>query len=145
MNTRAQDYALLMLRIAVAIIMVYFGAQKLFGIWGGHGLEKTLSFFVGLGIPKFLAWFSITAEFLGGIGLFVGLFTRLAAFGIFVNLVVATIFEFTKLGGLNAAQPMEAIGFPALIAVVSIVFLIMGAGRISFDWAIWGKRGKSKF
>lgn len=52
------------------------------GWFGGHGFKGTMKYFTDSGIPAVFAFLAITAEFLGPIGLAVGLLTRIAAFGI---------------------------------------------------------------
>ena len=72
----------LILRLTLAVVMFPHGAQKALGWFGGEGLTPTLQFFTSAGIPPVLAWLVIAAEFLGPLGLAVGLLTRLAALGI---------------------------------------------------------------
>lgn len=69
---------LFLLRLAVSIIFFAHGYQKLFGGFGGIGLEGTVEKFTELGIyfPRFVAWFVAIVEFFGGILLFFGAFTR---------------------------------------------------------------------
>jgi putative oxidoreductase len=59
------------------------GAQKMLGWFGGWGFSATMGFFTGMmHIPAPLAFLAIAAEFFGGLGLILGLVTRIAAFGI---------------------------------------------------------------
>jgi putative oxidoreductase len=60
------------------------------GWFGGYGFTGTMGFFTGMmHIPAVFAFLAIAAEFFGGLGLIFGLFTRVAAFGIFCNMLVA--------------------------------------------------------
>jgi putative oxidoreductase len=54
------------------------GAQKVLGWFGGHGFKGTMKYFTGSGIPPVFALLAIAAEFLGSLGLAVGLLTRIA-------------------------------------------------------------------
>ena len=62
------DLALLVLRLVVGLLFVGHGAQKLFGVFGGGGLEGTAGMFDNIGLqPGWLhARAAGTAEFLGG-------------------------------------------------------------------------------
>src|SRR5450755_5102986 len=77
------------LRLVLGIVFFAHGAQKMLGWFGGLGFSGTMGFFTGsMHIPAPFAFLAIAAEFLGGIGLLFGLLTRVAAFGIFVNMIV---------------------------------------------------------
>ncbi|MBM3775905.1 MAG: DoxX family protein, partial [Acidobacteria bacterium] len=78
----SDDYALTLLRVVLGIVFFAHGAQKALGWFGGAGFSGTMSFFTGMGMPAVVAFLIICAEFLGGIGLIVGLLGRVAAFGV---------------------------------------------------------------
>src|SRR4051812_34869000 len=85
-----RDPMLFVSRIILGLVMFAHGAQKVFGWFGGSGLQPTLQFFSGrLGIPEPFAIMAIAAEFLGGIALLLGLLGRIGAFGIAVNMIVS--------------------------------------------------------
>jgi putative oxidoreductase len=67
------------------------GAQKALGWFGGHGFKGTMKYFTDSGIPTGFALLAIAAEFLGPLGLAVGLLTRVAAFGIACVMLVAIV------------------------------------------------------
>src|SRR6266704_1851334 len=78
------------LRMVLGIVFFAHGAQKLLGWFGGFGFSGTMRFFTGtMHIPAALAFLAIAAEFFGGLGLMLGLLTRIAAFGIGVTMLVA--------------------------------------------------------
>src|SRR5580692_687172 len=84
------DAAITALRLVLGVVFFAHGAQKLLGWFGGYGLTGTMGFFTGmLHIPAVFAFLAIAAEFFGGLGLILGLFTRVAAFGILCNMLVA--------------------------------------------------------
>jgi len=86
------DAATTILRFVVGAIFFAHGAQKMLGWFGGYGFTGTMGFFTGvMHIPAFLAFLAIAAEFFGGLGLIFGLLTRIAAFGIFTNMLVAIV------------------------------------------------------
>ena len=76
----------------LGIVFFAHGAQKMLGWFGGYGFSGTMGFFTQqLHIPAPFAFLAICAEFFGGLGLMVGLLSRIAAFGIFCNMVVAVL------------------------------------------------------
>src|SRR6202043_281658 len=84
------DSATTILRLVLGVIFFAHGAQKMLGWYGGFGFTGTMGFFTGvMHIPALFAFLAIAAEFFGSLGLIFGLLTRVAAFGIFANMVVA--------------------------------------------------------
>src|SRR5260221_10295954 len=84
------DRATALLRLLLGTVFFAHGAQKMLGWFGGFGFSATMGMFTSmLHIPAPFAFLAIAAEFFGGLGLLVGLLTRIAAFGIFANMVVA--------------------------------------------------------
>src|SRR5258707_11590053 len=80
------------IRLVLGVVFFAHGAQKMLGWFGGYGFTGTMGFFTGtMHIPAVFAFLAIAAEFFGGIGLILGLLTRVAAFGIAVNMVVAVL------------------------------------------------------
>jgi len=77
------DGALTILRLMLGVVFFAHGSQKMLGWFGGYGLSGTMHFFTDMmHIPAPFAFLAIAAEFFGGIGLILGLLTRVAAFGI---------------------------------------------------------------
>ena len=69
-----------LVRATIGLFLVPHGAQKLFGWFGGYGLEATGQFFASkLGLPASLALAAGVIEVFGGLALAFGLGTRLAA------------------------------------------------------------------
>jgi putative oxidoreductase len=80
------------LRLCVGAVFVAHGAQKLFGVWGGHGLDGTTAYFASLGLnPAYpLAALTAVTEFAGGMLLILGWVTRWAALALAIDMGVAT-------------------------------------------------------
>ena len=125
----------LALRLPIGIIFVAHGAQKLFGAFGGYGLEGTGQFMASLGLtPGYLmALLAGSAEFFGGLVLFFGLLVRPAAVALAFAMLVA-IFSVHIGKGLFMANN----GYEYALALVaaSVSLLISGAGRLSVDAAL---------
>ncbi|MDO6559805.1 DoxX family protein [Paraglaciecola chathamensis] len=125
----------LALRIPVGIIFIAHGAQKLFGAFGGYGLEGTGQWMASIGLePGYtLAFLAGSAEFFGGIALLVGLLTRPAAMVLAITMLVA-IFSVHISNGLFMANNGYEYALALLAASVSLMF--SGAGKLSIDSAI---------
>ena len=87
-----QPYGPAVLRLVIGAIFVAHGAQKLFGIWGGGGIEGTTAFFtqLGLGPAMPLAILVGTVEFVGGLMLVGGALTVVACLALTIEMLVAT-------------------------------------------------------
>jgi putative oxidoreductase len=130
--------AALALRVPVGLIFAAHGAQKLFGWFGGYGLEGTGQFFGSIGLnPGYLmALLAGAAEFFGGLALIVGLLVRPAAAALgFTMLVAIFSVHFSKGFFLSSGGYEYAL---ALLAA-SLSLLFSGAGRLSVDRAISGE------
>ena len=128
-------FGTLALRIPIGIIFVAHGAQKLFGAFGGYGLEGTGQFMGSLGLtPGYLmALLAGSAEFFGGLALLFGVLVRPAAAALAFAMVVA-IFSVHIDKGLFLANNGYEFGLALLAA--SVALLISGAGRLSVDAAL---------
>jgi len=128
----------LVLRVPVGIILVAHGAQKLFGWFGGYGLEGTGKWMasVGLnpGVP--MALLAGSAEFFGGLALLLGLLVRPAAAVLAFTMLVA-IFSVHITKGLFLADGGYEYALSLLAVSVSLIF--SGAGRLSLDRALVGR------
>lgn len=125
-------WAPLALRVPAGIIFVAHGAQKLFGWFGGYGLEGTGQWMDSIGLsPGYLmALAAGSVEFFGGLVLIVGLLVRPAAASLAVAMLVA-IFSVHIDKGLF----MDKNGYEFALALlsISVALLISGAGRGSID------------
>jgi putative oxidoreductase len=111
---------------------VAHGAQKLFGAFGGYGLEGTGQFMDSLGLsPGYLmALLAGAAEFFGGLALLLGLLVRPAAAVLALTMVVAIATVHLDKGLFMANNGYE-FALALLAAAVSLV--ISGAGKASVD------------
>lgn len=141
LKAKVGDYGLIPLRIAIGIIFIAHGGQKLFPIWGGHGLGATIKMFGQMGMPAILTVLVALTEFFGGIGVLVGLLTRLAALGIsFVMLGAIFMVHIGNGFFLNwFCQPGQGHGVEYNIALLSgaITLILLGAGKYSIDSIIF--------
>ncbi|MBQ0834055.1 DoxX family protein [Marinobacter sp.] len=125
-------YASLILRVPVGLTLAAHGAQKLFGWFGGYGLEGTGQWLASIGLePGYLmALLAGGAEFFGGLALVLGLLTRPAALVTAFAMLVA-IFAVHIGNGLFMSN--NGYEFAMTIFVVTLALAIQGAGRFSLD------------
>ena len=130
-SSRNPAAGLLLLRCAVGAIMMYHGAQKLFGLFGGGGIAGTSAFFGTLGVPfpEIAAWLAGAGELGGGLLLLVGLFTPLAAAVIAIDMIAAIALVHAA-KGFSGPDGFE---FPMLIAASAMALVFTGPGRYSLD------------
>ncbi len=130
--TTRTGWGTLALRIPVGIIFAAHGAQKLFGWFGGYGLEGTGQWMASIGLaPGYLmALLAGATEFFGGLALIVGLLVRPASAALAFAMVVA-IFSAHIDKGLFVANNGYEFALALLAVTVSLVFT--GAGRASLD------------
>jgi len=126
------SWGALALRIPVGIIFVAHGAQKLFGWFGGYGLEGTGQWMDSIGLsPGYLmALMAGGAEFLGGLALIIGLLVRPASAVLAFAMLIA-IFSVHIGNGLFMSNNGYEFGLALLAVSVSLIF--SGGGRASVD------------
>jgi putative oxidoreductase len=128
----------LALRIPVGIIFVAHGAQKLFGAFGGYGLEGTGQWMASIGLaPGYaMALLAGGAEFFGGLALVLGLLVRPAAAALAFAMAVAILAVHIGKGLFVSNNGYE---YGLALLAVAVALLISGAGRVSIDRA-WASR-----
>jgi putative oxidoreductase len=128
-------FSTLALRIPAAIIFIAHGAQKLFGSFGGYGLEGTGQWMASIGLePGYqLALLAGSAEFFGGIALLIGLFVRPAALMLTITMLVA-IFTVHFANGLFMTN--NGYEFALALLAVSVSLMFSGAGKVALDNAL---------
>jgi putative oxidoreductase len=138
--TTDDNPASVILRLVLGVVFFAHGAQKLLGWFGGPGFSGTMGLFTGyLHIPAPFALLAIAAEFLGGLGLIVGFLTRIAAFGITVNMLVAIATVHRSFGffmNWTGTQKGEGFEYHLLVLAITAFLMIRGAGAFSVDHAI---------
>lgn len=131
------DYAVTVLRLSLGVVFFAHGAQKALGWFGGYGFSGTMQFFTHqMGIPAAIAFLPICAEFLGGLGLLVGLLGRIAALGIACDMAVAVFLVHWRFGffaNWSGQQKGEGIEYHILAIAIALAIVIKGSGALSLD------------
>ena len=127
---------LLIARLTLGIVMLPHGAQKVFGWFGGNGFSATMGFFEHQGIPAVFGVLAIAAEFLGALGLLIGLLARVAAFGVLCNMLVAIAMVHVRNGffmNWSGHQKGEGFEYHVLAIGIALAVIVGGAGAASVD------------
>jgi putative oxidoreductase len=126
---RYRPWFLSLLRIVVGFVFVEHGAQKLFGLLGGMGGMH-------LAFPDKL-WFAGVVEFVGGVLILVGLFTRAVAFICAGEMAYAYFTAHAPHG----FWPVVNHGEPAVLyCFIFLYFITAGGGPISLDQLLLKRR-----
>lgn len=125
------EIALLVLRLVVGLGFAAHGAQKLFGAFGGHGIDGTAGFFEQLGLRpgRLHARAAGTAEFAGGLLIALGLLTPFAAAALIAVMTAAVLKVHLPNGFFNTAK-----GFEYNLVLVAVLFALAGIG--AGDWSL---------
>jgi putative oxidoreductase len=134
------------LRVTLGLVILFHGAQKVLGWYGGFGFTGTVGFFTDqLHIPYLLAVLVPIAEFFGSLGLIAGLLSRIAAFGI-ACVMVGGIYLIHWQNGFSmnwfGKQSGEGIEFSLLVLGISLALMISGSGKWSLDRIVSNKMAK---
>jgi len=138
------DLTLTLARIILATIFFAHGSQKMFGLFGGRGVSGTIAIFEqSMGIPAPLTILAMSAEVFGAVGMFFGLFSRVAAAGLLVVMIVAPFANhlypnfFMNWTGRQMGEGYE---YHLLAIALIVTILVRGAGAISLDRLISTRR-----
>ncbi|HEX4679228.1 MAG TPA: DoxX family protein [Gaiellaceae bacterium] len=125
---------LLFLRVVVGLVFFAHGAQKLFGWWGGPGLQGTKGWLAGMGfrMPGPMA-LTVAVSEASGLLFAVGFLTPLAALLMASSMVVAIGSVSWRNGFWITSQGYE---YNLVLAVVPVAFAATGPGRYSIDHAL---------
>lgn len=124
-------------RLALGLILLPHGAQKLLGLFGGYGFKGTMGFFTGtMKLPYALGLLVIITEFFGSLSLIIGLGGRFWAaamvvlmLGIILTSHVANGFFMNWYGN----QAGEGYEFHLLAIGLALVVAVSGSGNWSVD------------
>jgi len=118
-----QPWGALLLRLVLALSMIVHGYGK---VSTHAALHHFVHYVVTLGLPYWLGYVSAFTEFVGGILVLLGLFTRLASGLIAINMLVAL---FT----VGIHQGFGIYNYIAELAAIALMLCFYGAGALSLD------------
>ena len=135
----SDDVSFTILRLVLGVVFFAHGAQKMLGWFGGFGFHATMGSFAHTGMPAPVALLVICTEFFGGLGLIVGLLTRIAALGIAGDMIGAIFLVHLENGffmNWMGTQKGEGIEYHLLALAIAAALLLRGAGAFSLDGAL---------
>jgi putative oxidoreductase len=135
------------LRLALGVVMLPHGAQKMLGWFGGHGFSATVAGMSQMGLPAALVGLVIVIEFFGSLALIAGVLSRAAALGIAAVMVGAITTVHLSNGffmNWTGAQAGEGYEFHLLAIGIALAIMITGGGSLSVDRLLVraGERGE---
>jgi len=137
--------AQLFIRLALGVVMFPHGAQKVFGWFGGPGLEQTLRTFSEMGFPVWSTLVLMVIEYLGSIFLIMGFLTRLWAIGMATTITICMFMNHVQNGFFMnwfGQQNGEGIEYHILVIGIAIALTLRGGGMFSVDRSLTPDRRK---
>ena len=135
---------------AVALLFLRLVAGTAFVLHGWTKIQQPFSWIPASpegSVPGFLQFLAALSEFGGGIAWILGALTPLASLGIFCTMAFATFMVHVRMGHPFVGDPAShgpsyeaALGYLA----ISVVFLLVGPGRLSVDALLFGKKPVAK-
>lgn len=132
----SNDASFTVLRLILGVVFFAHGAQKMLGWFGGFGFHATMGSFEHMGMAAPVAFLVICTEFFGGLGLIVGLLTRIAALGIAGEMIGAVLMVHLQNGffmNWMGNQKGEGFEYHLLAIAMAAVLVVRGAGAFSLD------------
>ncbi len=144
MSSSGTSFGLLLIRLALGTIFIAHGGQKVFGWWGGHGLEEFVKMMTNIGFPAYMGYLAAFTELAGGVAVMIGLLTRLAGLGLAIVMGVA-IWRVHLPNGFfmnwfNEAGKGHGMEYSLALLAMALCLLFAGAGSISMDCACRRKK-----
>ena len=132
MKRKAGEFGPTILRVMVGIVFALHGSQKLFGAFGGHGIEGFTPFIEKLGfpLPTLFAYLAASAEFFGGLALIFGVLTRLATIPMIFTMIIAVFFVHFESGFFAQNGGFE---YPLTLMIALISLGLTGPGALALD------------
>lgn len=127
-NTNLISICLLLLRCTVGVILFIAGSGKVFGWFGGFGMDVTLQGYAQMGFAHSLTYLSMFTELVGGFLFVIGFFTRPVAIAVIINMLVATIIMLP-----NGFLGPSGASYPFIFLIISVVVFFAGPMSLSID------------
>lgn len=137
------DWTGLALRLAIAVVILPHGVQKLLGWFGGYGFTGTMQFFTGTaGLPWLVGFLVILLEFFGSILLIAGLGSRIIAASmiiLFIGIIFISHIQNGFFMNWFGNQKGEGYEYFLLLIGLSAALLLNGSGKLSADKLLYKK------
>jgi putative oxidoreductase len=136
-SQRQLGVGLLFLRLALGLVFLVHGGEKLFMM----GMGRTAGMLSQMGVPgaSLLGPLLAIVEPLAGVALVIGLLTRVAGLGVTIDMLGAILF-FHRFHGFFVPMGIE---FPMMLCASGLALAALGAGPFSIDHAVSGRRNSN--
>ncbi len=129
------NLAALVLRVTLGSLLLDHGAQKLFGWWGGYGLEGTSAWLESMGMRPGRPWAIMAglSEFGGGVLTLLGFLNPLGPLGVIGSMAMATVkAHWGKPIWVTEGGPE----LPVTNSTIALALMLLGPGKYSLDKAL---------
>jgi putative oxidoreductase len=140
MNTSIETKSritLFFIRVALGVVILGHGVQKLLGWFGGFGFEGTMNYFTNtVGLPYVLGFLIIICESFGMVALVFGLFSRIVSASLIIIITGAFFVDHLQYGFFMdwlGAKAGEGFEFDILVVAMASAILVNGGGAFSLD------------
>jgi len=146
-TTTDNSVAQLFIRVALGVVILPHGAQKVFGWFGGPGWAKTIETMGAMGFSPWMVKMLMGIELLGGLLLILGFLTRVWALGIGVTMTVCMV-KFHLAHGFfmnwSGTQQGEGYEYHLLVLGICLALFCRGGGMLSVDRLLTRDRRKGR-
>lgn len=130
---RQEDAGKLILRVSLGLMILFHGVSKLF-----HGVDGISGMLAAHGLPAGVAYLVLIGEVLAPVLLIVGLWARLAAIVVAINMLVAVLLAHTAQFFTLTPQGGWALELQGMYFLSAVAVALLGAGWLS----VGGARGR---
>ena len=129
------DLGLLFLRIGIGGVFFGHGMQKVFGLWGGPGIDGFARALEGSGFtqPVTLSWVTGLTELIGGAFVVLGVLTPLAATGLLAIMINTVIVNWGAGIFVGPGAAVNAVEYDLALGLAAAALVFTGPGRIALD------------
>lgn len=135
--TDTHSWPLMIARIVLGAVILPHGMQKALGLFGGYGFEGTVNGLSSMGMPVLVAVLVVLAEFVGSLGVILGLGTRFMAFSLFLTMSGAMVMgghlKYGFFMNWMGTQGGEGLQFFILVIGLALAVMIGGGGKWALD------------
>ena len=145
-DDRTQGLALLLVRLVLGLLVLYYGLQDVFGLMGGAGFAASSREFAdSFGVIEYMGQVAIIAQLTAGVLLLAGFMTRIAA------LIVGSLMCIAAIAGAQTTEtlvrttssdPLAAVGYPTALLALAVVLMLLGGGMMAVDSRLFAPRGR---
>lgn len=123
----SRSLGILLIRLEVGFVFFTHGLSKV------EGMHRTMQMFAGMGLPAWVGGFIGLLELIGGAALILGVWTRVFAVALGIEMLVAAFLSLghAGMGGMTPTWQGTVGGMEFFLSIMSFALALMGSGRYS--------------